>query len=97
MQVATEKAPSTIQATANGSNRIDRLGASDEPLYGHPLMCASLPAQHFPQGSVPARVAHQLIKDELALDGNPKMNVRIEFFCVAFMGLCIVLSCIACG
>lgn len=97
MQVSTEKAPRTIQAVQNDSKGIDRFGASDEPLYGHPLMCANLPTQHFPQGSVPARVAHQLIKDELALDGNPKMNVRIEFFCVAFMVLCIVLSCMACG
>ncbi|GLD94255.1 hypothetical protein PINS_up002866 [Pythium insidiosum] len=47
-----------------------------EPLYGHPLMCASLPTETFPRRPVPARVAHQLIKDELALDGNPKMNVR---------------------
>lgn len=38
-------------------------------------MCADLPTDQFPQSSVPARVAHQLIKDELALDGNPKMNV----------------------
>jgi glutamate decarboxylase len=46
-----------------------------EAVYGHPLMCASLPSDVFPQRSVPARVAHQLIKDELALDGNPKMNL----------------------
>ncbi|KAJ0404024.1 hypothetical protein ATCC90586_001322 [Pythium insidiosum] len=46
-----------------------------EPLYGHPLMCASLPTETFPRRPVPARVAHQLIKDELALDGNPKMNL----------------------
>lgn len=76
MQVTTEKAPRSIRAAASGADGNDRFGASDEPLYGHPLMCASLPTQHFPQGSVPARVAHQLIKDELALDGNPKMNVR---------------------
>ena len=44
-------------------------------VYGHPLMCANLPFDVFPQHSVPARVAHQLIKDELALDGNPKMNL----------------------
>jgi glutamate decarboxylase len=48
---------------------------ADEPLYGHPLMCASLPTEEFPQHSVPAIVAHQLIKDELSLDGNPKMNL----------------------
>ncbi|KAI9911530.1 hypothetical protein PsorP6_009094 [Peronosclerospora sorghi] len=46
-----------------------------EAVYGHPLMCANLPSDVFPQRSVPARVAHQLIKDELALDGNPKMNL----------------------
>ncbi|DBA04790.1 TPA: hypothetical protein N0F65_004427 [Lagenidium giganteum] len=47
----------------------------DQPLYGHPLMSACLPTEHFPRESVPARVAHQLIKDELSLDGNPKMNL----------------------
>ncbi|POM77290.1 Glutamate decarboxylase, partial [Phytophthora palmivora] len=49
--------------------------AESEAVYGHPLMCANLPSDVFPQRSVPARVAHQLIKDELALDGNPKMNL----------------------
>lgn len=82
MQVTTERAPRTVKAAANGAN------APDEPLYGHPLMCASLPTQHFPQGSVPARVAHQLIKDELALDGNPKMNVRIVLVC--YSGVMVV-------
>ena len=46
-----------------------------EGVYGHPLVYASLPFNVMPQHSVPARVAHQLIKDELALDGNPKMNL----------------------
>lgn len=54
----------------------DDMHGGEEPIYGHPLMCANLPTETFPQHSVPARVAHQLIKDELALDGNPKMNVR---------------------
>ncbi|KAK1931071.1 Glutamate decarboxylase 4 [Phytophthora citrophthora] len=45
------------------------------PLYGHPFMRNSLATDTFPQHSVPARVAHQMIKDELALDGNPSMNL----------------------
>jgi glutamate decarboxylase len=50
-------------------------GSESEPLYGHPLMVASLPTDTFPTKPVPARVAQQLIKDELSLDGNPKMNL----------------------
>ncbi|RLN98363.1 hypothetical protein BBJ28_00011846 [Nothophytophthora sp. Chile5] len=46
-----------------------------EPVYGHPFMCTCLPTETLPQHSVPARVAHQMIKDELALDGNPSMNL----------------------
>ncbi|KAF1790798.1 Pyridoxal phosphate-dependent transferase [Phytophthora cactorum] len=46
-----------------------------EPVYSHPFMTNDLAADKFPQHSVPARVAHQMIKDELALDGNPSMNL----------------------
>ncbi|KAE8912036.1 Glutamate decarboxylase [Phytophthora fragariae] len=46
-----------------------------EPVYGHPFMCSNLATDTLPQHSVPARVAHQMIKDELALDGNPSMNL----------------------
>lgn len=49
---------------------------ASEPLYSHPLVCVDLPTERFPQYPTPARVAHQIIKDELSLDGNPKMNVR---------------------
>lgn len=78
MQVTTEK-----KAHVGRRGSFQRFDAADEPLYGHPLMCASLPTEEFPQRSVPARVAHQLIKDELALDGNPKMNVRTLWLSVA--------------
>ncbi|KAE9160091.1 hypothetical protein PF004_g31298, partial [Phytophthora fragariae] len=37
-----------------------------EPVYGHPFMCSNLATDTLPQHSVPARVAHQMIKDELA-------------------------------
>ncbi|KAF1775892.1 SWIB domain [Phytophthora cactorum] len=59
----------------SSSHACSDMKSETEAVYGHPLMCASLPADVFPQRSVPARVAHQLIKDELALDGNPKMNL----------------------
>jgi hypothetical protein len=66
--------PSTV---ASGPDYSAEEQSDSEPLYGHPLMCASAPTERFPRRSVPARVAHQLIKDELSLDGNPKMNVRL--------------------
>ena len=53
--------------------------AEVEPMYGNPLMSASLPTDQLPKRSTPARVAHQMIKDELTLDGNPKMNVSILY------------------
>ncbi|KAG6962572.1 hypothetical protein JG687_00007074 [Phytophthora cactorum] len=62
-------------STRKYSGDASDMKSETEAVYGHPLMCASLPADVFPQRSVPARVAHQLIKDELALDGNPKMNL----------------------
>jgi glutamate/tyrosine decarboxylase-like PLP-dependent enzyme len=53
-----------------------------QPLYANSVVTTDLPTDHFPQHSVPSCVAHQLIKDELSLDGNPKMNVS---FCISFV------------
>ncbi|RLN69381.1 hypothetical protein BBP00_00000374 [Phytophthora kernoviae] len=61
--------------TRKYSGNANDLQLETEAVYGHPLMCTNLPSDVFPSRSVPARVAHQLIKDELALDGNPKMNL----------------------
>ncbi|KAG1703490.1 hypothetical protein DVH05_007437 [Phytophthora capsici] len=61
--------------TRKYSGNVTDLQLETEAVYGHPLMCATAPSTTFPERSVPARVAHQLIKDELALDGNPKMNL----------------------
>ncbi|GMF26211.1 unnamed protein product [Phytophthora lilii] len=65
MQVNTIKTPRQPNEMLNES----------EPVYGHPFMCNNLATDTLPQHSVPARVAHQMIKDELALDGNPSMNL----------------------
>jgi glutamate decarboxylase len=56
----------------------DIIEAEVEPLYGNPLMSSTLPTDQLPKRSTPARVAHQMIKDELTLDGNPKMNVSLR-------------------
>ncbi|KAF0686000.1 hypothetical protein As57867_022134, partial [Aphanomyces stellatus] len=45
------------------------------PIYAHPACWEGLPSTKFPAQGAPARVAGELIKDELALDCNPKMNL----------------------
>jgi len=61
--------------TSNTPRESNEMLTEAEPVYGHPFMCTNLATDTFPQHSVPARVAHQMIKDELALDGNPSMNL----------------------
>lgn len=57
------------------TENLDEKNHENGPLYAHPLVCAALPSTTFPEDSMPPSVTHQLIKDELSLDGNPKMNL----------------------
>ncbi|MCH9614097.1 MAG: Glutamate decarboxylase [Chlamydiia bacterium] len=45
------------------------------PLYGGRLFKEALPSEHIPQEGCEPRVAHQLIKDEMSLDGLPTLNL----------------------
>ncbi|KDO34774.1 glutamate decarboxylase [Saprolegnia parasitica CBS 223.65] len=48
---------------------------ADCPVYAHPACARDCPTDTFPEEAMPANVAYQLIFDELALDGNPSMNL----------------------
>ncbi|CAK4508322.1 unnamed protein product [Aphanomyces euteiches] len=56
---------------------------ADCPVYAHPACWEGLPSEKFPEKSIPASVAGDLIKDELSLDCNPKMN--LASFVTTFM------------
>lgn len=45
------------------------------PAYGSRSMSGAVPKYRLPDGEMPARLAYQLIHDELALDGNPALNL----------------------
>ena len=52
--------------------------AGDDPLaptYGSRYLGESVPKYRLPEGEMPPRLAYQLIHDELALDGNPALNL----------------------
>jgi glutamate decarboxylase len=43
--------------------------------YGTRYMSAPVPRYELPEGEMPARIAYQIIHDELQLDGNPALNL----------------------
>ena len=45
------------------------------PTYGGRYLSDPIPKYRIPEGEMPARVAYQIIHDELALDGNPALNL----------------------
>jgi glutamate decarboxylase len=45
------------------------------PAYGSRYLSDPVPKYRLPEGDMPARLAYQLIHDELALDGNPALNL----------------------
>ncbi|MCA9711496.1 MAG: glutamate decarboxylase [Myxococcales bacterium] len=45
------------------------------PAYGSRFLSEPVPKYRLPEGDMPARLAYQLIHDELALDGNPALNL----------------------
>ncbi|KAL1563090.1 glutamate decarboxylase [Salvia divinorum] len=53
-------------------------GDSDENLrctFASRYACSSLPRLKIPEGSMPKEAAYQIVKDELMLDGNPRLNL----------------------
>lgn len=53
-------------------------GDADENLrctFASRYACSSLPRLKIPEGSMPKEAAYQIVKDELMLDGNPRLNL----------------------
>lgn len=46
-----------------------------QPAYGSRYLTDAVPRYRLPEGEMPARVAYQIIRDELNLDGNPALNL----------------------
>lgn len=44
-------------------------------VYGSKFAAEDLPKHEMPEGEMPREVAYRMIKDELSLDGNPKLNL----------------------
>lgn len=44
-------------------------------VYGSRFAADSLPLHEMPEKEMPREVAYRMIKDELTLDGNPKLNL----------------------
>ena len=45
------------------------------PTYGSRYVSEPIPKYRLPDGEMPSRLAYQIIHDELALDGNPALNL----------------------
>ena len=47
----------------------------NDPVFGGTAVAKLLPKYTFPPGETPADAALQLVKDEMLLDGNSRMNL----------------------
>lgn len=43
-------------------------------IYGSRFAREDLPKNRMPEGEMPRQIAYQMIKDQLSLDGNPKLK-----------------------
>lgn len=46
-------------------------------IYGSRFAREDLPKNRMPEGEMPKEVAYQMIKDQLSLDGNPKLKCAL--------------------
>lgn len=63
--------------TPNTKARLQLSDFSDDftlNVYGSKYANESLPKDEMPEGSVPRDVAYRMIKDDLSLDGNPRLK-----------------------
>lgn len=64
-------------------HRVDQeLQYAPDDLYAMPGATEPLPRYRIPEDSIPARAAHRLVEDELALDGNSRQNLAT--FCTTW-------------
>ncbi|KAJ3495571.1 hypothetical protein NLG97_g3295 [Lecanicillium saksenae] len=55
--------------------QISRDGEPASSVYGSRFASHELPCNDIPDGPMPANIAYHMIKDELSLDNNPKLNL----------------------
>jgi glutamate decarboxylase len=63
----------TVKSTVETKNTDDHFVSST--VYGSRWATADIPKLEIPEAAMPANIAYKLIKDELALDGNPLLNL----------------------
>lgn len=56
-------------------DQVDRRHHAHAVTYGSRYFTEPVPKYELPEDSMPARVAHQIIHDEMNLDGNPSLNL----------------------
>lgn len=75
------------QKQQDGS-RIRDLGTSEfadeftTSVYGSRYAAQTLPKDEMPEGEMPRDVAYRMIKDDLSLDGNPRLKCVLFTHCV---------------
>ena len=74
-----------LNAVKNDSELPDlqslNLGSDDEfgtAVYGSRIAACDLPANELPEKEMPKDIAYRMIKDELELDGNPKLKCVVS-------------------
>lgn len=56
-------------------------------IYGSRFAREDLPKNRMPEGAMPKEVAYQMIKDQLSLDGNPKLKCALTSDDIPFLNL----------
>lgn len=65
-----QKAPIELTAADEGNSTV----------YGSKFADEDLPRHEMPEGEMPREIAYRLIKDDLSLDGNPKLKYVLFLF-----------------
>lgn len=76
--VPTDKAVNAPLVKGMGNLTVDPNDQEDEAtasVYGSRFAAESLPKHEMPEKEMPKEIAYRMIKDDLSLDGNPKLNL----------------------
>lgn len=76
--VPTDKAANAPLVKGMGNLTVDPNDQEDEAtasVYGSRFAAHSLPKHEMPEKEMPKEIAYRMIKDDLSLDGNPKLNL----------------------
>lgn len=75
-----DKAPSKPAAAEDLHSKVAQLQLANynddftTSIYGSRFAREDLPKNKMPEGEMPKQIAYQMIKDQLSLDGNPKLK-----------------------